>query len=390
MKQNILSKTAIVILSCKDYESLEVSLPNYLENTPKEVHFFILQNGLGTYDKDRTVRVARRISDLYPERVTVVDWIPEAKPYRAIKQLLHDEKLSKFDYICKVDDDTFPVTTDWIEKLAASYVKNKEKYGDKMAFTFPLVNNNPWGFKRTVELMGLKNEYDENIGRIHYGGTDWASESVQKYYPLKIYQKDELFPSGFGTVWRYPYMARWIHEKTTLDVDTWIKKIENAPDVVFDNTIRYSINCLFFEKAFWDTLDNGTDDDETAVHEKSLENDWVLIACQSIPFVHLFFFSQRDENKDLLGKIRPYYQERLKLNYPMQLVPSKEYELENRLRHLEEELNKKVEVFAIVKRKSLKKRKLIYKILNFLTIGKTKKYYKKKLKEIKKQLKGNI
>ena len=161
MKQNVLSKTAVVILSCKDYESLEVSLPNYLENTPKDVHFFILQNGLGTYDKDRTVRVARRISDLYPERVTVVDWIPEAKPYRAIKQLLHDEKLSKFDYICKVDDDTFPVTTDWIEKLAASYVKNKEKYGDKMAFTFPLVNNNPWGFKRTVELMGLKNEYDE-------------------------------------------------------------------------------------------------------------------------------------------------------------------------------------------------------------------------------------
>ena len=226
--KDILKKTAIVILSCKDYESLEVSLPNYLENTPKETHFFILQNGFGTYDKDRTARVAHRISDLYPERVTVVDWIPEGKPYYAIKQLLHDEKLSAFDYICKVDDDTFPVTKDWLEKLAFSYIQNKKRYGNKMAFTLPLVNNNPWGFKRTVELMGLEKEYDESIGRIHYAGTDEALASAQKYYPLKVCAQNEIFPSGFGTVWRYPYMARWIHEKTTLNFDVWVKKIEKC------------------------------------------------------------------------------------------------------------------------------------------------------------------
>ncbi|MBQ8251082.1 MAG: hypothetical protein IJY92_04125 [Alphaproteobacteria bacterium] len=93
---NILSKTAIVILSCEDYESLEISLPNYLEMTPPDVHFFILQNGFGTYDKNRTLKVAQRISDLYPSRVTVVDWILEDKPYKAIKNLFMWNSLFKY------------------------------------------------------------------------------------------------------------------------------------------------------------------------------------------------------------------------------------------------------------------------------------------------------
>lgn len=385
---NILSKTAVVILSCKDYESLEISLPNYLEMTPPDVHFFILQNGFGTYDKNRTLKVAQRISDLYPSRVTVVDWIPEDKPYKAIKNLLHDKKLDEFDYICKVDDDTFPVTKDWLNKLAASYKKNKEKYSDKMAFTFPLVNNNPWGFKRTIEIMGLKREYDENIGRIHYGGFDSKDKDIQAYYPLKIYQKDEIFESGYGSVWRYPYMGRWIHEKTTLNADEWIESISQEPDVVFDNTIRYSINCMFFEKSYWDILDDGTNDDERAVHKSALEQKLVLIACQSIPFVHLFFFSQRDENKDLLNSIRNYYQKRLNVSYPISITQDKIFELENRIRYMENCLDNQLNALKIFAIPSLKRKSYYLKLLSLFTFGKQKKRIRTQYKKTKEKIKS--
>lgn len=376
----IKDKIAVVILACKDFESLEVSLCNYLEHTPDEnVHFFVLQNGFGSYDKNRTLAVARKYHDLYPERITVVDWLKENKPYRTIKNLLHDKVLSSYKYVCKVDDDTFPVTDDWVEKLYKSYLENKKKYGKDLAFTFPLVNNNPYGFKKTIEIMGLEKEYKTTIGRKHYAGSDWDHPMVQKYYPLRIFEKDEIFPSGFGTVWRYPYMARWIHNKTTLDVDNWIKALENAPDELFDNNIRYSINCMFFEKEYWDLLDNGTDDDEGTVHEVSLKLNQKLIAVCSVPFVHLFFFSQREENKDMLTQIVQYYTKRLGINYPMTLYSNKETEIENRLRYIEECLNT---IQIISSEAYLTNFLRIQKIKAFLTFGKCHKKYEKRIKYI--------
>lgn len=385
------AKTAVVILACKDYESLEISLPNYLENTSEDIHFFVLQNGRGTYDKERTFRVACRCRDLYPERLTVVDWIPEDKPYKAIQTLLHDPALKQYIYICKVDDDTFPVTPDWIDKLKHSYITHKNKYGDKLAFTFPLVNNNPWGFMKTVEFLGLKDEYDSSVGRIHYGGTEWNLPAAQKYFPLKVYKKNEIFPSGFGTVWRYPYMARWIHEKTTLDVDSWVKKLRGKPDIVFDNTIRYSINCMFFEKNYWDLLDNGTNDDESTVHETAIKNDLKLIACQSIPFVHLFFFSQRDENKDLLEIIRSYYQKRLNINYPIAVTSDKNYELENRIRYLEDYITNyltwQTNYFKRLKNiPKWKRERFIFKLIALCSFGSLKNKAKKRAKQLKQKI----
>lgn len=387
------AKTAVVILACKDYESLEISLANYLESTPstQNIHFFVLQNGRGSYDKERTYRVACRYRDLYPERITVVDWIPEDKPYKAIKTLLHDPALENYFFVCKVDDDTFPVTKDWLDKLKKSYLTHKKMYKDKLAFTFPLVNNNPWGFLKTVEFLGLKNEYDTTIGRIHYGGSEWDIPWVQKYFPLKVYQKDEIFPSGFGTIWRYPYMARWIHEKTTFDVNNWIEKISKKPDIIFDNQNRYSINCMFFEKPYWDILDNGTNDDESAVHETAVKNDLKLIACQSIPFVHLFFFSQREENKDLIPTARSYYQKFLGINYPIAISENKEYELENRIRYLEEHLTNYLTwqtnyIKMLSNLNKWKRERFIFRILAICTFGSIKKKAKKRTKQLKQKI----
>ena len=183
--------------------------------------------------------------------------------------------------------------------------------------------------------MDLEQEFYSDISRRHIAGAEFGGKEL---YPLRILEKNEYYPSGFGTCWRYAYMARWIHDKTTLDVENWIQKIKTCKDELFDNKIRYSINCMFFEKEYWNSLDDGTNDDETSVHLTAMKKNQKNICVPCVPFVHLFFFIQREENKALINDVRQYYQNRLKINYPISICESKQYELENRLRFLENKL----------------------------------------------------
>ncbi len=52
--------------------------------------------------------------------------------------------------------------------------------------------------------------------------------------------------------------------------------------------------------------------------------------------IHLFFFSQRDECKDMLEKIRAYYTNFLKLPFPISICDNRLIEIENRLRFIEQ------------------------------------------------------
>lgn len=337
--KEILNKTAIVILSCQDYESLEISLANYLENTPKEVKIFLLQNCWGNYDKEKTWQAALRYKNLYPERLEVMGYT-SGDPYFSIKTLLEDSIMQKYEYICKVDEDTFPVSKDWIEILATSYIKNKEKYGDKMAMTIPVVNNNCFGFLKTLEMMNLRDEYNKNIGRIHYGGSDRDRALDQEHWALKVYQQDEIMHSCCGSIWRYPYIARWIHAHTTLNTNKWIESLKDKGEEVFDNKIRYSINCMFCKKSYWLNLSQDNEySDEEKIFLYNLQNDMKVVVCLSVPFVHLFYHTQRIENKDLIKPIREYYQKALNINYPIADTQEKDIDLENRLRYLENKID---------------------------------------------------
>lgn len=55
--------------------------------------------------------------------------------------------------------------------------------------------------------------------------------------------------------------------------------------------------------------------------------------------VHICFFTQREENRDLLPQMRLAYERFLKLPFPIAMCPLKEYENENRLRWLENRLS---------------------------------------------------
>ena len=354
-------KVAGLILSYADYESLELTLAVHAklieENDElRDFKLFILQNGRGTYDCEQTYQVALRYQNLYPKQIKVNDYIKSGIPYWSIKELLNSEEFSEYNYIIKLDDDVFPLTGDWAVELAKSYFEAKEKFGDQVAYSTGLVNNNPYGFKKILEIYDKQYEFKEKYARDHVVGI----RAEDPYSPLKILSKGEISIGGGGTIWRYPYLARWIHSLTTMQPDEYIEKTKKRGTDVIDVSERYSINCIFFEKEFWNKIgDGGGDDDELMVQKYCIKNNKVGIANLSVPMCHLFFYTQRKENKDLLPKFREVYENWCALNYPISVIKNKEDAIEDRLRYLEQKFQVKEMKKSVISRLKTKLLKMI-------------------------------
>ena len=332
---------AIVLLAYADYEALEISLASYARNLNKNYKLFILQNGKDKYDCERTLNVARRYATLFPNNVTVVDWIQPQEPYYAIKELLNSEALKDFDYICKVDDDVFPLQQDWLEKLKTCYEKSFEKHGKNLAYVTSLVNNNGWGFTQLLKESELKKEYFEKFCKLDKKYYEPFKEHILERYSEEI--EKELPKNSemiyFGRYfWENPYIAQWLHSKTTFKPDYFIKITKNLSYKEIDNTKNYSINCMLFKKEFWTEVGNAILEkkyDEGMIYEYCKINNRKIISDLSNPFVHLNFYPQREENRHLFPEIKKIYEKYWNLPFSISICPIKDYEIENRLRTLE-------------------------------------------------------
>lgn len=327
--QKLVKKMAILVLSCKDYEALELSLAAHMKFAPSGVVFYILQNCRGDYDSERTLGVAERYEYLYPGRVKVVDTISPRPAYLAIKELLKSADFKNYDYICKVDDDAFPLTSGWLEKLSKEYFRLNELYGQQVAYTAPLINNNTWGFARVVEVMDLFEEYKNEVAVVHYSG------SGSKISPRIINSADKIEKGSHGTIWGYSHIAKWLHTKTTYNPEKFVEKTADLLEVEVDNKERFSIGCIFFEKTLWFEMDDGGVDDEHALHMYCASKNKKIFAIQSIPFVHLAYYSQREAMRELVEELRPIYQRFLGLKHPIALRQDRALEVEARLRWIE-------------------------------------------------------
>lgn len=252
---SIKEKTAIVLLAYADYESLELTLAAYASFIKNDEKLFILQNGRGTYDCERTYRVAKRYASLYPRNIEVVDDIPQGYPYYSIKTLLASERMKKYDYICKVDDDCFPLTRTWFDDLCTCYEDSAKTYGDSLGYVTSLVNNNPWGFDKILDIFEKREEFFNVYAREHKaGGKGYGTE--------RIYGKNEIHAGCCGTVWGNAYISRWVHRFSTMAPEEYVKRTTDLGYAEVDNTKRYSINCMLFRKEFWNAIDMDSHDDE--------------------------------------------------------------------------------------------------------------------------------
>lgn len=337
-QDRIKEQTAILILAYADYESLELALATHAKYTVDSgLPIYILQNGRGTYDTERTYSVGKRYEALYPDSVKVITHIPAQVPYRAIKQLFHDSLFSKYKYIIKLDDDVMVLTPDWVDKLIDCYAQSHKEHGDDLAYVTSMINNNPYGFKMLIESCAeLSKEYFERLARRHMIG----SSSSDNYNPYRIIPKETVFGGGFGTIWQLPYLARWLHEKTTMRPEYYIGICQDYGITEVDSRERYSINCMLFNKELWDVIDSGGKDDEHMLHAYCMLNKKKIISELSVPMVHIAFYSQRNEIRDMIPQIREVYTEFLKLPFPIAMCGDRMIEIENRLRFMENNYTK--------------------------------------------------
>lgn len=330
-------KTAIVILAYADYESLELALASHAKfSMDAGVDIYILQNGRGTYDCERTYQVAKRYEYLFPATVRVVDDIESGMPFNSLKVLFNSKKFKKYDYIIKLDDDVMVLTSDWVDKLCDCYLFGKQQYGNRFAYATSLVNNNPYGFERIISYSKeLADEYFSVVARDHFIGTGFEDS----FGPKRILSKDRIYTGSNGTIWRYPYIARWLHEKTTMKPEQYVKLAAKLGREEVNNKERYSINCILFEKNLWtkelSRVEPKCPDDEHLLHAYCLKYNKKILADLSIPMVHLFFFSQRNECRDMMDDLRECYEKYLSLPFPIALCNNRMIEIENRLRFVE-------------------------------------------------------
>ena len=253
-------RVAIVMLACGDYEAMELALVCHAAHLPKDAPLFILQNCRGTYDSERTLMAARRFARLHPGRASVIEDIPPGLSYRSLAALLASERLAPFDLICKVDDDAFPIAPGWLDRLVAAHHAARAD-GRPLAYTTPLINNNTWGFGATLDALGLREAYLREAAIRHVVG------SGKPAAPFREVEAAEIVGGSHGTVWGYAHIARWLHERTTLDPDRFLAATAALPDCDVPYEERYSIGCILFHRTLWTEIDDGSTDDEHMLHQ---------------------------------------------------------------------------------------------------------------------------
>lgn len=174
--------------------------------------------------------------------------------------------------------------------------------------------------------MGLEADFAAEMARDHLVGPPGSR---------RILRAGAIDRAGHGTIWEAPHLARWLHARTTLVPDRFIAATRGLSDVPVPGGERYSINCMLFQPALWRRIDDGSGDDEHMLHQHCLRTGERIACVRSVPFVHVAYFPQREENRDLVATIRGVYEPRLGHPFPVAVYRSRALELEARLRWME-------------------------------------------------------
>lgn len=285
---------ALIILACYDYESLQLTLKSIEHTVCKSERIVIILNGIDTLASAIVERISRSWASKSPEtRFVVRPLCSGAKAYFAIREVLSEyHPLANVKYICKIDDDIIALNNNWLDNLHSSYIRLAEN--SNVGFVTGLINNNCWGFNELLDIYDRRSEYASMFDYKTRGG------SSDKFIA------GEVNNGSYGTIWQEPYLAWWIHQWTSLNIDSYIASTQNLSLKEISPDTGYSIGCMFFEKKFWIDLDHNSYNsilDEEIIHltcqNKGLAK-WVIM---KEPMIHLFYFNQRLANRDILDDI---------------------------------------------------------------------------------------
>lgn len=285
---------ALLILTCYDFESLQLTLKSIEHTLDENEKVVIILNGINTRASALVERISRAWANASPaNRFVVRPLCSGAKAFFAIKEVLENyQPLAGVTHICKIDDDIIPLKRNWLDSLALGYTELSK--ATKVGFTTGLINNNCWGFNELLDIYDKRKEYETMFNYKTRGG------AADKF------KAGEVNNGFYGTIWQEPYLGWWIHQWTTLQIESFIAKTASLPPVEIPPETGYSIGCLFFEKQFWLDLDHEKYQsmlDEEIIHFTCQNEKREKWAFMNEPMIHLFYFNQRIPNRDILEAV---------------------------------------------------------------------------------------
>lgn len=302
-------KRAIVLLAAYDYSSLYLTLKSLNHTIDNKEKVVIILNGKRGIRSAFVEDVAREWCRENANRFVVRPLNYGGDPYNSIKEVLENfAPLKYIDFICKIDDDLIPLKKNWLDNLHLQYVSQEQNAS--VGFVTSLINNNAWGFAELIEIFHKQKEYKEIM--------NYESDSGEGRV-----NAGDISNGVNGSIWQYPYLAKWCHEWTLLDIPNYINKTEKLKLKEISLDTHYSIGCIFFRKEFWfkiEKLNKVTNFDELSIHLFCKNNNLKKIAVMNEPMGHLYYFIQRKPNASLLpvfsSALAKYWNDEVFLSYP--------------------------------------------------------------------------
>lgn len=284
----------LLLLAAYDYESLHLTLESLSHTLENDERVVVILNGKRGIRSAVVEDVARAWSAGSPNRVIIKPLNYGLDAYTSISEVIQKLPIiQSAEFICKIDDDLIPLKKGWVDSLHQAYLDLEKKEGP-IGFVTSLINNNPWGFKQLVYLYDKDEEYQQIMNFESLSGTGRVPAG-------------QIADGRLGTVWQYPYLAKWVHSWTMLDIPQFINKTANEGIKEVGLDLHYSIGCMFFRKELWTSLhllESDSNFDELLIHEYCQKNRLRKFAVMNEPMGHLFFYVQRLPNRLMMPQIK--------------------------------------------------------------------------------------
>lgn len=287
-------KRVVLLLAAYDFESLHLTLESLSHTLDQEEKVVIVLNGKRGIRSSIVEDVAREWCEGCDNRYVVKPYNYGLDAYTSISEVIEKfPVVSNAEFICKIDDDLIPLKKGWVDNLHQAYI-DLEKKQRNIGFVTSLINNNAWGFKRLVELYKKGDEYQSIMNFESHSGTG-------------VVEAGKMAEGRLGSVWQYPYLAKWIHGWTLGSIEAYITKTKDLGIDEVDINTHYSIGCIFIRKELWlsfPSLGLESKFDEYLIHEYCKKFNLKKFAVMNEPMGHLFYYNQRIANRLILPDIK--------------------------------------------------------------------------------------
>ncbi len=327
-------KVAILILTHSDYKSYEIALAAITKFTNRDVDIYIMQNGLNVPNCYNCLAITKKYMELFKNIHLIHADNQGENPWLFITNFIKSEIIDKYDYIIKMDDDSFPLKNDWIENLISPL-------DDDIILSTPLCSSSTevsaW---YSLQIIDQLDNFYKNAWTPHFSGRDMQAKNSDILYDMLKCCNNKFPECGKkwidkpiwdftweGTSCGPAHFIRFIHEEISLKPKKFLDCSEslNYSTVLIPPQNYITINCICMTATTWKnaieyfSIMDGWIYDEININHYLLKDNKCWALCLNTPAVHIHRSKHRIENCDLNDKFYSIYSNYLGLKWNIKM-----------------------------------------------------------------------